>query len=118
MTDGEFVGRVSFQDNLIVDSAKNLETLESKISRLLQKFHGIEPSNIKYKHKYDLSALFDVFSFLKISNVAEIAGINASLLRQYVTGNKQASAAQAKKVEGAIQKLGKALIEAEVYGGN
>jgi hypothetical protein len=84
----------------------------------MKRFHDIKPDEIKFQYRYDLSALFEAFKFLKISNIAEIAGINPSLLRQYVTGNKHASSTQAKKIQATIHKLGKELIDVELYGAN
>src|SRR3954471_20907448 len=104
-----YLGRVHFDDNLLVDSAKDLPSLEKKMKKLLWTFHKVEDTGIVFQYKYDLTALFDAFSFLKISNVAEIAGVNPSLLRQYVTGNKQASPTQAKKIEDTIHMIAKEL---------
>ncbi|WP_127132496.1 hypothetical protein [Pseudoflavitalea rhizosphaerae] len=115
-TNDRFVGRTQYDDNLIVADEKSLEKLEDKIREMLKGFHKVKPSEISFKHSYDLSALFEKFSYLKISNVAELAGINASLLRQYVTGNKQASSLQAKKIETAIHRIGKELQNIQVYG--
>lgn len=114
-TDNRFVGRLEYQDNLIVADEKKLEKLESKMRDLLHSFHELNPSTIIFKHSYDLSSLFEKFNYLKISTVAEYAGLNASLLRQYVIGNKQASARQAKKIEQAIHKIGKELQDTQVY---
>ena len=112
----ELTGRVMYEDDLVVDSAKDLGVLEEKLRVLLKRFHGVDPAVIQFQYKYDLSSLFDAFDVLKISNVARIAGVNPSLLRQYVIGNKQASAAQARKVEAVIHKLGKELAAVQIYG--
>lgn len=114
-TGNRFVGRTDYEDNLIIADEKSLEKLEMKMKELLKDFHGIEPNDIGFKHSYDLSSLFEKFNYLKISSIAEIAGVNASLLRQYVIGNKQASEQQAKKIEGAIHKVGKELQNTKVY---
>jgi len=111
-----FLGRIDYKNNLIVDSGSNIKDLADKMGRLLQSFHGVNPSDIHFQYKYDLSSLFETFDFLKISNVAKIAGLNPSLLRQYVIGNKQASASQAKKIEHAIHKLGNELSSVQIYG--
>jgi hypothetical protein len=111
-----FLGRVIFKDNLIIAEASNLTVLEAKLSKLLTKHHQIELSKICFKHTYDLSSLFEAFGFLKISTVAKIAGVNASLLRQYAVGNKHASQTQAKKIEDTIHRIGKQLIDVQVYG--
>jgi len=115
-TDNRFVGRIEFDGDLIVGDENNLEKLEKTMKKLLEKLHGIPPSAVAFKYCYDLSSLFEQFHYLKISSIAEIAGLNASLLRQYVTGNKHASAAQAKKIETAIHKIGRDLQNIQVYG--
>lgn len=113
--DEGYLGRVEYQDNLIVDEADDLLSLERKIMKALKNFHGLNPNEIDFDYRYDLTVLFEKFNYLKISIVAEIAGINPSLLRQYVTGLKHASAAQAKKIEETIHKIGKELKQVHVY---
>ncbi len=101
----EYFGTVKFEGNLIVSSAYHLPSLEIKLKKLLRRFHKIDNKSIVFKYKYDLTVLFDVFDFLKISNVAKEAHLNPSLLRQYVIGNKQPSAAQIKRIEDTIHSL-------------
>jgi hypothetical protein len=113
--DEGYLGRVEYQDNLIVDEANDIPSLEKKIRKALKNFHGLNPDEIEFDYRYDLTVLFEKFNYLKISIVAELAGINASLLRQYVTGVKHPSAAQAKKIEDTIHKIGKELKQVHVY---
>jgi hypothetical protein len=113
--DEGFLGRVEYQDNLIVDEADDIPSLEKKIRKALKNFHGLSPDEITFDYRYDLTVLFEKFNYLKISIVAELAGINPSLLRQYVTGVKHASAAQAKKIEDTIHMIGKELKQVHVY---
>jgi hypothetical protein len=112
----DLTGRVTYDDNLIVVSAAGLGELEQKLRILLNRFHEVDPAQIEFQYKYDLSSLFDAFDVLKVSNVATLAGVNPSLLRQYVIGNKHASAAQAKRIEAVIHKLGKDLAAVQIYG--
>ncbi len=115
-SDDRIVGRIEFDNNLIVADESSLEKLEASIKEMLVSFHDMKTIDIRFRHSYDLSVLFEKFNYLKISNIAELAGINASLLRQYVIGNKHASASQAKKIEAAIHKIGKELQDINVYG--
>lgn len=114
--DDGYFGRINYKDDLIVDEADTLETLSKNIIKNLKKHHGVDVNSLQIEFKYDLSTLFERFSYLKISNVAEMAGINSSLLRSYVSGIKHASATQAKKIEETIHKLGKDLMNVQVYG--
>ena len=112
---GELWGRVKYDDDLIVDSAKNMISLERKMKKLLKVLHELDPKAVVFEHQYDLTVLFQQFSYLKISAIAEKANLNAALLRQYVTGIKHPSAKQAKKVEDTIHKIGKELSNIAVY---
>src|SRR5687768_199022 len=104
--DDGYFGRINYKDDLIIDEADTIETLSKNIIKHLKKYHGVDVNGLQIEFKYDLSTLFERFSYLKISNVAEMAGINSSLLRSYVSGIKHASATQAKKIEETIHKLG------------
>ena len=75
---------------------------------------GLRETDITYDYEYDLTALFDVFKAIKMTTIAESAGINSSLMRQYATGNKKPSEKQAKKIEVAIRQLGERLMHVSV----
>lgn len=112
---GVLSGRVTYNDNLIVDSAKSLPELEEKIKVLLHDFEDLEPNRVEFEHSYDVFALFEQFDFLKISKVAEHAGINAGLLRQYASQVKFPSAKQAKKIEATIHHLAEQMMQASLH---
>ena len=59
--------------------------------------------------KYDLQSLFDKFKIINKSALADFAGINASLLRQYAKGLAFASEKQRQKIETALHQLGEEL---------
>lgn len=71
---------------------------------------AIDAEAIEYEYQYDLTVLFESYPELNISEVADRAGINQSLMRQYKTGVKLPSEAQAKKIEEAIHSLGQDLL--------
>lgn len=110
---GKLWGRVSYDDNLIVDSATTLQTLEKKIRKLLKDFHQVEEATFEYA--YDLTVFFEEFSFLNQSKIAALSGINASLLRQYASGVKNPSEQQAKKIQAAIRGLAVRLKNVQIY---
>lgn len=105
--DAKLWGRINYEDNLIIDYANNIPALERKMKKLLKEFHSI--SEVEFEHLYDVSVFFENFNFLKQTKIAELAGINSSLLRQYASGIKHPSPEQAKKIETAIHKLAKDL---------
>lgn len=73
---------------------------------------GVEVPELEFTYKYDLQSFFNYFSFLNVSKVAEIAGINASLMRQYASGVTTAGEKQYHKIRVAVDRIGKELIAA------
>ena len=112
---GELYGRVQYEDNLIVDSAKSLDSLEKKFKKLLHEFHDVDTKKIEFEHVYDITALFDKFGYLNITSIAKRAEMNPALLRQYASGVKHPSPKQAKKLEVTIHQIGKELSGVAVY---
>ncbi len=51
---------------------------------------GNTPYDVEFRYQYDLQSFFDYFSFLNVTEIARRAGINPSLMRQYVSGIKNA----------------------------
>lgn len=98
-------GRVEYNQNLLTDFAGNVSELEQKIKNLLWEYEEVHPESVEFEHQFDISALFQRFNFLKISTIAEHAGMNAGLLRQYVSGAKNPSLEQAKKIEITLHRL-------------
>ena len=110
---GKLWGRVNYKDNLITDFATTMPVLEKKMKKLLSDFHGLK--NIAFDRSYDLTVFFEQFGFLKQSKIAELAGINPGLLRQYASGVKYPSADQAMKIEKAVHLLAKELQSVSLY---
>ncbi len=104
---GKLWGRITYKNNLITDYASSISALEKKITKLLKDFHNV--SNPEFSHAYDLTVFFEEFDFLKQSKIAELAGVNPGLLRQYASGVKYPSADQARKIEKAIHDLAREL---------
>jgi len=59
----------------------------------------------KLKFEVNLESVFDLLPEVNVSQLAELGKLNPGLLRQYVSGSKKASEAQAKRVMDAIDKL-------------
>lgn len=55
--------------------------------------------------KYDIASFFDYFSFLNITKVAELAGINPSLMRRYAAGKAKAGQKQYDKIRAAVRQI-------------
>lgn len=108
-------GRVTFNDNLIVENADDVNDLQEKLKALLFEFEGVKPESVEFEYVYDIYALFRQFDFLNIGKVAERAGINARLLLQYASWVKYPSAKQAQKIESTIHKLADDMSRILVY---
>jgi hypothetical protein len=107
-------GRVSFEDNLIVDSASSLESLQKKIKKTLQDLHGVNSTNLEFDIAHDLTAVFSEKTYLNLSVVAQKLGINRSLMAQYAAGTKFPSTERAKAIEKAIHELGRDLLNLHI----
>jgi hypothetical protein len=113
--DGSLWGRVEYDDNLLVDEAQTIEELELKMKKLLLDFHNLDETSYQFQIEYDLTAFFEQFNYLKVTKIAELSGLNGSLVRQYATGKKFPSAKQAEKIEGAVRQIVKQLSDVRIY---
>jgi len=64
-----------------------------------------ELKKIQFEYKYDLASLFNQYDFINVSKFAHVAGINASLMRQYKSGSQYISENQLSRIEEAIHKI-------------
>ncbi len=108
-------GRIKIMNDLMVESASTVPGLTKKIRKTLLDFYGI--SEIEFNHVYDISAFFSHFEALNITQLAALASINPSLLRQYASGSKFPTAKQAIKIEKAIHQLALDLSSVSIYTG-
>jgi transcriptional regulator with XRE-family HTH domain len=105
-SDGSLFGRVTVNNNLIVDYADTIQSLKKQLKTLVYEFENIEVE--EFDVVYDLTSFF-IAHPLNIGDVAKKAGINQSLMRQYASGNKFPSAERLKQIEDAIHQIGKEL---------
>lgn len=66
---------------------------------------------VKFDFKIDVTDFFKLHNQVKQSLIAEKAGINPSLLRQYARGIKHPGIKQVRKIEKAIHQLGRELLQ-------
>ena len=71
------------------------EEAKADFMKALQECRDDDPDNkdlqdLTFTYKYDVQAFFKEFSFLNATEIARRAGINPSLMRQYVSGVKTA----------------------------
>ncbi|MEI7586239.1 hypothetical protein [Runella sp.] len=120
--DGEIWGRVEAPGFLNVTMGNSEAEITQNMLELIEDFlenegkedeywKGVTLESIEFDYRYDLTAFFDLFSPLKINSIAEKAGINKALLRQYVSGVKHPSAQQVQKIESAIHAFAQNLMK-------
>lgn len=66
---------------------------------------GLETPEFDISFQYDMPSFFDYFSYLNISRIGELAGINPSLLRQYASGAAKAGQKQYEKMSNAVKHI-------------
>lgn len=71
---------------------------------------GVDIPELEMTFKYDLWAFFDKYP-MNASLVAKQIGINPSLMRQYISGNKKPSAKRVEEIQEGIRQIGKQLAE-------
>lgn len=64
---------------------------------------GKEIPQLEFVYHYDMKSFFDYFDFLNVSKVAQLAGINPSLMRKYTSGVTMAREPQYRKLQKAVQ---------------
>lgn len=123
--DEELWGRVKAPGFLLTTVGSSVDEVTAHLRDQIADFLEHEGKNmpewanvtaeaIRFDYEYDLTALFEVFNSIKINAIADSAGINQSLMRQYATGKKRPSERQAQKIETAVRQLGERLAHVKV----
>ncbi len=69
---------------------------------------GKEPlPELTYVYKYNMQPFFEQFQWINVSKLAEIVGVNPSLMRQYAAGITMVGQKQYDKITKALQRLSK-----------
>jgi predicted RNase H-like HicB family nuclease len=106
-------GCVSFGDTIEKVMKNSKEAVKEFIEAskdLNEELPKILEGSFNYEYKVSLYEFFKEFDAINMTALANKCGINASLLRQYATGKKFPSIAQAKKIENSIHQLAKELL--------
>ena len=100
----------------LYDSANSIDELESQLKEAFEdylqfegkedeKWKNVSIENVKFNINLDLTELFELFTMLNISKVADYIGINSSQMRQYASGKRNPSEKQALLIQNSIHKL-------------
>jgi hypothetical protein len=123
--DGEIWGRIEAPDTLLTTVGTSVEEITRSLQGLIKEhlnhegarqaaWQSVKADDLTYEYVYDLTALFDVLSAVKINAIADMAGINQSLMRQYAAGVKYPSPQQAQKIQSAVHQLGQKLLQVSI----
>lgn len=124
-SENELWGNISSKDEFSYTTVgANRVEIERNLRELLVDFKehegkenpawkNVKIDDIEFSYQYDLASFFEVFKQLKISSIAEMAGLNPSLVRQYAKGLAFASDKQVAKIQTAIKKLSEELSKVE-----
>jgi predicted RNase H-like HicB family nuclease len=123
--DGEMWGRIDAPYIMLTTVGNSVEEVTQSLKDLIQdhldhegkeqaEWQGVQVKDIKFEYVYDLTELFEVLSAVKINSIADLAGINQSLMRQYASGVKYPSPTQAQKIQEAVHQLGQKLMQVSI----
>lgn len=86
------------------EAKKDLVTCYEEMKEL-EAEEGRTVPEMEFIYKYDIQAFFNCFPFLNISKIAQLAGINPSQMRQYVSGHSHASQLQYNRLRETIKSI-------------
>ena len=112
---GEWWGRVKMKENLHTTNARTPNLVKKNMLRLLNDLEQINPGSIVFEIGYDITAFFETHPYLNISVVAQVAGINSALMRQYSSGVKHASRNRVQEIQKTVRSMGKELSRLTLY---
>ena len=119
--DETYWGTVTEVPGVVASYGNTLSELKSNVEQAYADYYELAVDlkedylvNLEKKPDFtyllNLKNIFHLLPEVKVSNIANKANINPSLLRQYKTGKAKASEEQAKKVLNAMHELGKELL--------
>ncbi len=89
----------------VEEAKEDMNTCLEEAKEDYEETHATLPKEICFEYCYDLQSFFDYFSFLNVSEIARRSGINPSLMRQYVSGNKTAGEKTYSKLSACITNI-------------
>ncbi len=89
--------------------------IAEKETRELWAEKGEEIPELEFRFKFDIGSFFNYYKYLSITGVAQKAGINASLMRQYAIGRHVPRGKRKQQIEECLHDIGNEL-QAAVIG--
>ena len=92
---------------------------ENSVKEVLETYEELneqipdELVDVQFEYKYDMPSFLNFYDYFNVSRLAEHAGINPSLMRQYKHG-QYVSEKQVMKIQNAIHKIGSELASVQL----
>ena len=100
------------EGNTVAEAKADFENSVREIIRFCEEDGVPVPDalkNITFVYKYDMPSFLNYYDYLNMTKLANMSGINPSLMRQYKRG-QYISEKQVSKIQTAIHKIGKELL--------
>ncbi len=100
------------EGNTVAEAKADFENSVREIIRFCEEDGIPVPDDLKnttFVYKYDMPSFLNYYDYLNMTKLANMSGINPSLMRQYKRG-QYISEKQVSKIQTAIHKIGKELL--------
>ncbi len=90
------------------EAIEDIYVAEKEMREIMEE-NGETMPELEFVFKFDIGSFFDYYKYLNISGIAHKVGINASLMRQYVTGRYNPRGKRKQQIENCLHEIGKEL---------
>lgn len=100
------------EGNTVAEAKADFENSVKEFIEVFEEIGRKDPDDLKntmFVYKYDMPSFLNNYDYLNMTKLANMSGINPSLMRQYKRG-QYISEKQASKIQTAIHKIGKELL--------
>ena len=107
-TESTFFG----EGNTVAEAKADFENSVKEFIEVFEEIGRKDPDDLKntsFVYKYDMPSFLNNYDYLNMTKLANMSGINPSLMRQYKRG-QYISEKQVSKIQTAIHKIGKELL--------
>ena len=100
------------EGNTVAEAKADFENSVKEFIEVFEEIGRKDPDDLKnttFVYKYDMPSFLNNYDYLNMTKLANMSGINPSLMRQYKRG-QYISEKQVSKIQTAIHKIGKELL--------
>ena len=100
------------EGNTVAEAKADFENSVKEFIEVFEEIGRKDPDDLKnttFVYKYDMPSFLNNYDYLNMTKLANMSGINPSLMRQYKRG-QYISEKQVLKIQTAIHKIGKELL--------